>query len=173
MTVGSGIGGALILEDRIYRGFGKGAGEIGHLRVDRHGSAPTGHLQELEQVASGWAIAKAAQDHASRSLETGGRLGRPRSSRRRPEPSRSPWWSPRPPARATPESASILARAHAAIAFALTQAIALIAPRRIVIGGGVSLIGEEWWFDPIRRLVQQRCLSALPRRIRHRAGRSR
>ncbi len=33
MTVGSGIGGALILHDRIYRGFGKGAGEIGHLRV--------------------------------------------------------------------------------------------------------------------------------------------
>ncbi len=33
MTVGSGIGGALIIGDRIYRGFGKGAGEIGHMRV--------------------------------------------------------------------------------------------------------------------------------------------
>jgi glucokinase len=48
----------------------------------------------------------------------------------------------------------MLARAHAAVAFALVQAIALLAPRRIVIGGGVSLIGEEGWFDPIRRLVE-------------------
>ena len=30
-----------------------------------------------------------------------------------------------------------------------------MAPRRIVIGGGVSLIGEEFWFAPIRRLVER------------------
>ena len=53
------------------------------------------------------------------------------------------------------ESAMILAQAHSAIAFALVQAIALVAPRRIVMGGGVSLIGEAEWFDPIRRLVEQ------------------
>ena len=63
MTVGSGIGGALIIGDRIYRGFGKGAGEIGHMRVvDVARPAPP--PAELEQVASGWAIAHAAQDHA-------------------------------------------------------------------------------------------------------------
>ena len=33
MNVGSGIGGALIVDDRIYRGSGQGATEIGHLRV--------------------------------------------------------------------------------------------------------------------------------------------
>ncbi len=33
ITVGSGIGGALIVDDRIYRGAGSGATEIGHLRV--------------------------------------------------------------------------------------------------------------------------------------------
>ncbi len=37
---------------------------------------------------------------------------------------------------------SILERAHGAFAFALTQAIALLAPRRVVIGGGVSLIAN-------------------------------
>ena len=42
-----------------------------------------------------------------------------------------------------------------AVAFALTQAIALLAPRRIVIGGGVSLVGDELWFDPIRRLIDR------------------
>ena len=32
-----------------------------------------------------------------------------------------------------------------AVGFALAQAIALMAPRRIVIGGGVLLIGVEWF----------------------------
>ena len=41
------------------------------------------------------------------------------------------------------------------MAFALTQAITLLAPRRIVIGGGVSLVGEKLWFDPIRRLIDR------------------
>ncbi len=52
-----------------------------------------------------------------------------------------------------PDATAILAAARASFAFALTQVIALLAPSRIVIGGGVSLIGEQNWFDPIRRLT--------------------
>ena len=74
MTIGSGIGGALIIDDRIYRGFGKGAGEIGHLLVPVE-DAGTDRLRpdvmELEQVASGWAIARAGQEL----LESGGLAG--------------------------------------------------------------------------------------------------
>src|SRR6516164_6859536 len=33
ITIGSGIGGGLILDGEIYRGCGRGAAEIGHLRV--------------------------------------------------------------------------------------------------------------------------------------------
>ena len=158
MTVGSGIGGALLLEGRIYRGFGKGAGEIGHLQVP-DGADPEGHWLELEQVASGWAITQAAQDHAGRLIEDSATdwivLGR---AAHEPDRITAPMV-----ARAAREgdaaSASILARAHAAVAFALVQAIALLAPRRIVIGGGVSLIGEEGWFDPIRRLVDHQVFS--------------
>jgi glucokinase len=154
MTVGSGIGGALLLEGRIYRGFGKGAGEIGHLHVP-DGADPEARWLELEQVASGWAITQAAQDHAGRLIEDSATdwivLERAAHD---PDRITAPMV-----ARAAREgdaaSASILARAHAAVAFALVQAIALLAPRRIVIGGGVSLIGEEGWFDPIRRLVDR------------------
>ena len=34
--------------------------------------------------------------------------------------------------------------------------IALLCPRRIVIGGGVSLMGEELLFEPLRKLVAER-----------------
>jgi glucokinase len=53
------------------------------------------------------------------------------------------------------QSRAILENARAAFAFALTQAIAILAPRRIVIGGGVSLIGEQDWFAPIRRMTDR------------------
>ena len=54
---------------------------------------------------------------------------------------------------------AILDRARRALAFALVQAVALAAPRRIVIGGGASLIGEELWFEPIRRQVDSTVFS--------------
>ncbi len=50
-----------------------------------------------------------------------------------------------------PAARSALAEAHRAVGRALSHAINLLAPQRIVLGGGVSLIGDEWWFDPIRR----------------------
>src|SRR5262249_28699121 len=41
VTVGTGIGGGLIIDGEIYRGVGRGAAEIGHLRVmGRMGTGP-------------------------------------------------------------------------------------------------------------------------------------
>ena len=158
ITVGSGIGGALIVDDRIYRGFGRGAGEIGHLQVPV-GDGPDGRVMELEQVASGWALARAGQELAAEAL-AGDSRGRFLLDQAGGDPGRITGWLVARAAReGDPGSASILARAHSAVAFALIQAVALVAPRRIVIGGGVSLIGEEFWFAPIRRLVE---LGAFP-----------
>jgi glucokinase len=160
LTVGSGIGGALIIEDRIYRGFGYGAVEIGHLRV-LDSTAPESRSLELEQVASGWAIAQAAQDHARRMIEQA-RSDWIVLDRATGDPSRINAVMVAEAAReGDPEASSILRRAHRAVAFALVQAITLLAPRRIVIGGGVSLIGEQGWFDPIRRLVERDVLPAF------------
>ena len=70
MNIGSGIGGSLIVDHEIYRGFGQGAIEIGHLKVPDSSSSGIRQL-ELEQVASGWAIASAAQDLARRKIREG------------------------------------------------------------------------------------------------------
>src|SRR5438552_177186 len=59
MTIGSGIGGGLIIDGEIYRGCGRGAAEIGHLRIK-----PVGEPHEpiiLEELASGWAIGRLAR----------------------------------------------------------------------------------------------------------------
>src|SRR5437667_1026380 len=52
ITVGSGIGGGLILNGDIYRGCGRGAVEIGHLRLP----GLRGVITILENVASGWGM---------------------------------------------------------------------------------------------------------------------
>src|SRR5437660_2277870 len=51
ITIGSGIGGGLIINGEIYRGVGRGAAEIGHVVV----WGPTDdHCGTLEDLASGW-----------------------------------------------------------------------------------------------------------------------
>jgi glucokinase len=42
------------------------------------------------------------------------------------------------------------------LAKAICHVIALLCPQRIVIGGGVSLMGEKLLFEPLRRLVAER-----------------
>src|SRR5947209_17703679 len=57
ITIGSGIGGGLIIDGEIYRGVGRGAAEIGYVRV----LSDNGKLKPLEKVASGWALEREAR----------------------------------------------------------------------------------------------------------------
>src|SRR5438309_3935622 len=61
VTIGSGIGGGLIIDEEIYRGVGRGAAEIGHLRVNCPNENDVWRMVELEAVASGWGIAERAR----------------------------------------------------------------------------------------------------------------
>jgi glucokinase len=154
ITVGSGIGGALIIDNQIYRGAGLGATEIGHLRVP-YVSGSDVPWRELELVASGWAIGAAAIELAQRKLDQNQNdwtvLARARSDPNQITAAIVADAS----AAGDKDATAILAAARSAFAFALTQVIALLAPRRIVIGGGVSLIGEKAWFEPIRELTNR------------------
>jgi glucokinase len=154
MNVGSGIGGALIVDHRIYRGFGQGATEVGHLRVIDVTTSGS-RVLELEQVASGWAIASAGQDLARRMIhqERDDWVVLKRAQGR-PDQINAIMIA-QAALEGDSESSAILDRARTAVAFALAHAITLLAPRRVVLGGGVSLVGETAWFDPIRRLVDR------------------
>ncbi|HEY8505998.1 MAG TPA: ROK family protein, partial [Gemmataceae bacterium] len=136
VTVGSGIGGGLIIDGKIYRGVGRGAAEIGHLRLPDplSGFAPA----PLEQLASGWAIERRAR---RRFRELAGE--------------NSPLWRlvNGEPERLTVRhlgeacalgdaaARALIREACEHLAAALCHVIALLCPRRVVIGGGVSLLG--------------------------------
>ncbi len=155
MTIGSGIGGGLILNGEIYRGCGRGAVEIGHLRLFRmdpeQGGVP--QMEVLEHLASGWAIGQ----QALRRLQRGqgrdsllfGMLDGQYEQVTAAHVGRAALQN-------DPFACDILQRAWDALAEALVQVITLLAPRRLVIGGGVSLLGEQLLFEPLRQLIAER-----------------
>lgn len=151
VTIGSGIGGGLIYNGtgKIYRGAGVGAIEIGHLWViDRH-NADLGEVT-LEKAASGWAIAASARAYAERHRAEG-RRDWPVLIKADGDPSAITAIDVADAAREGDfEAQMLLDRATTAMAQGLRQAVTLLAPRRIILGGGVSLIGEELWLGPIR-----------------------
>jgi glucokinase len=66
VAVGTGVGGGLILDGRLYHGASGGAGEVGHMIVDPAGAlCGCGRKGCLEAVASGTALDKAAAQIAA------------------------------------------------------------------------------------------------------------
>jgi glucokinase len=63
MTIGTGIGGGLILDGRLYHGSSDAAGEIGHTSIDSTGRrCKCGNYGCLEAYAAGPAIAERARE---------------------------------------------------------------------------------------------------------------
>ncbi len=72
VTLGTGIGGGLVLDGKLYRGRHGFAGEIGHMVVDPHGPpCPCGQRGCWERFASGSGLGRLAREAA-----VGGRADR-------------------------------------------------------------------------------------------------
>jgi glucokinase len=155
ITIGSGIGGGFIINGEIYRGCGRGAAEIGHLQVFRPLGGRLSGERPLEEWASGWAIANSARVHLLSRTEkhllddlTGDDSITARTIARAAE-------------QGDELAQDILTRAWEALAEGICYTIALLCPRRIVIGGGVSLMGEKLLFQPLRRMVAERVFKSF------------
>jgi glucokinase len=152
ITIGSGIGGGLIINGEIFRGCGRGAAEIGHLQflIPINDEGTVMDYGTLESVASGWAI----QEKARTLVRLNPNSDQPLVLLARGNPNNIT-------AREVGLAAAggmgvaevVLEPVREYLAQAICQVITLLCPRRIVIGGGVSLMGERVFFEPLRRLV--------------------
>ncbi len=134
ITIGTGIGGGLIINGEIYRGSGRGAAEIGHLRVP----GLHGLIAILEDAASGWGMQKVL-------VELNGVADPPSAAAIAQQA-----------ARGDVLACEVVTFAIDRLAEGICHVIALLCPRRIVIGGGVALMGERLLFEPLRKLVAER-----------------
>jgi glucokinase len=156
ITIGSGIGGGFIINGEIYRGAGKGAAEIGHLKldlitIDRSSGAYEDSTRIVEEVASGWGIESTGRQWAAGSRRVERLAGKDASAE-----DITARHIARAAAAGDKEVLLLLNNAWTALAAAICDVIALLCPRRVVIGGGVSLMGEKLLFEPLRRLVAER-----------------
>ena len=144
ITLGTGVGGGLILDGRLFRGSRLAAGEIGHTSIDSHGPRGVyGTPGDLETYVGNKQIA----DRAARLYEASGQ--------------------PRPLEKCTPADLAALAAAGDRIAIGLWDAIGtdvgaalvsgvwLLNPDTIVIGGGIAAAGDTI-ISPIRRTICER-----------------
>lgn len=144
VTVSTGVGGGIVIEGELYRGADGLAGEIGHMVVDPGGPRCTcGRRGCLEAFSAGPAIARRARELLASHHRSGeGRIilelvgGDPSRITAREVAMAA--------ARGDPLAAEILREAGEALGFGLAQAIALLNPERVALGGGVVKAGEPF-----------------------------
>jgi glucokinase len=130
MTIGSGIGGGMIIDGEIYHGRQPGELEVGHIRLNKAGDT-------LEEKCCGWAVNKKVRDAIS--LQPNGCLGQLLSGHQGPEAALL-----QPALEEGDETAQKIVQEIADdLAFAISHVVHLFHPDIIVIGGGLSLLNQH------------------------------
>ena len=137
MNMGSGVGGGLIINGKIYHGTAPGEVEFGHLRLDPDGTT-------VEDRCSGWAVDNAIRDAAKNNpdcllaqllgKETGGEAKYLAESL----------------AQDDPVAQDILDTLTHDLAFALSHVTHLFHPQVVILGGGLSLVSA-----PLRKGIEK------------------
>lgn len=151
MTIGTGIGGGLVLDGRLFHGASDVAGEVGHTTIEANGRrCGCGNLGCLEAYASGPAIAQRAREALEGS-----------------EPSALWQLMDDDPASITAETVYRAAQAGDSLARLIVRETAeylgtgvanllnVFNPELVVIAGGVTQAGDAL-FEPLRAAVRRR-----------------
>ncbi len=150
VTVGTGVGGGLVLDGKLYGSARPAIAEIGHLRPGLNATDPSQTVESLaagpgiESVVRTWLLAAPLDDRPAARL-----LAR---CQRDPQ---------RLTAKAIAEEAgagnglgvAAMDLACQALGWGIAQVITLVAVEAVIVGGGVSLAGETVFFEPLRRYV--------------------
>ncbi len=146
LTLGTGVGGGVIINGRLYRGLDNASGEIGHLPINERGPrCNCGGWGCLESYVGNSRILKEAKRRFGRdiTLEELSRLAQRKNKRAKA------FW----------------AEVARQLATALTGAVNLLNPDAVIIGGGVASAGRVL-FDHLREAVKERAMAVQSRRVK-------
>lgn len=153
VVVGTGIGGGVILDRQVVRGATSAAGELGHISVDYQGPlCNCGNWGCVELFASGSGLANlaqtlwevgllkfthkiitSAQEITTQDVGASARLG-------------------------NPVAQDLIRRSGRILGTALTSLLHTLNPERVIVGGTVLDLGEDYW-QPLVTTVQERSMA--------------
>jgi glucokinase len=160
LTLGTGVGGGIIINGEMYVGACGSAGELGHMVIDVNGpECACGNRGCLEQLASGTAIAREAirrirqgeksslaemvegkvEDVSAEKVEVAARNG-------------------------DKMSLDVLARTSQYLGVGMTNIVNIFNPEMIVLGGGVAKMGDLL-IEPARRVVAEKAFPVSARAV--------
>ena len=149
MTLGTGVGGGIVINKKMYFGKFGGAGEFGHMTVDQNGiPCRCGQVGCLEKYASVTALVnqttEAAKNHPESllaKLSENGTSGRTAFDAMRA---------------GCPVGAAVVDKYIGYVAVGATNVARVLQPDAIVIGGAISNEGDSL-IIPMREKFKQRC----------------
>jgi len=145
VTLGTGVGGGLVVDGKIYQGATGVSNHIGHVVVDPYGpKAPYGNSGILEQYASTTGIARLAKKARLKPLR-----GQPADARTFEEMA----------LKGNRKAKKIYEIAGKMLGIGLTSAIHLLNPSIIIFSGGVSRAGDVL-FKPMYQELETRCFKS-------------
>jgi len=147
LTLGTGVGGAVVDGGRLMRGGYGIAGELGHITVVRDGLlCGCGRLGCVEQYASGTALLRSANQLADSSDPLGARVRQLRDQAGQ----LSGHEAYQAVSENDPGALMLVEKAAEHLASAMGSIVAVLDPEVFVIGGGLSELGEAL-LEPLRR----------------------
>jgi glucokinase len=160
-TLGTGIGGGIIVDGELYLGAVGGAGELGHMTIAADGpKCGCGNTGCLEMLASGRAIER---DAISR-LRQGAKscLSEMVSGEIEKITAEQVGAAAR---NSDPLALDVLSRASYYLGIGLVNAVNIFNPEMVVIGGGMAELGDMI-IAPGRRMVAERAFSVSSGAVR-------
>jgi glucokinase len=155
LTLGTGVGGGLILDGNLYRGAIGAAAELGHITLDLHGPHCQGRCPgrgQLEVLASGRAADGYAREAAERN--PGGDLGRAAAEGKTVDARLAVELAAQDPG----DARDVLSHVGFHLGVGIASLVNIFNPELVVIGGGFARAGDLL-FEPARRVVAERALS--------------
>jgi glucokinase len=151
LAIGTGIGGAIIIDGKLYTGACGGAGEIGHMTIDTNGPrCECGNIGCLEQLAAGKAIAREAKERlgsGERSTLTEAVAGKIENITAKEVAVAAQ--------KGDPLAGEVINSAATYLGIGMVNLVNIFNPEMIVVGGGVAKMGDLL-LNPARRVVMER-----------------
>ena len=152
ITLGSGVGGGIVVDRKLYHGVSPGEAEIGHLWLVPPGDSSKG--QTLEQTISGWAVDQQVRDLIPQLPDDSALKIAVQKAHATGSVGKEAQFLHSAYEAGDPVAKMLIEQIGSVLALGLSHVVHLFHPDAIVLGGGLSLIGE-----PLRAAVRQ----ALPR----------